>query len=68
MNAHGTVVAANNNWRETQEAEIKAIGIQPTKEKESTIITTLQSGSYTAVVRGVNSSSGIGLVEVYNLR
>ncbi|CAN5600220.1 hypothetical protein BH18VER1_BH18VER1_11780 [soil metagenome] len=47
----GAVVASSNNRRDTQETEVKAIGAQPAKDKESTIITTLGPGSYTALVR-----------------
>ena len=58
----------NNNWRDTQEAQIKATGIPPTNDLESAIITTLPSGPYTAVIHERNGQSGIGLFEVYNLQ
>jgi hypothetical protein len=34
---------------------------------DSAIVRTLVPGNYTAVLRGVNNGTGIGLVEVYNL-
>lgn len=57
----------NDNWRDTQEAEILATGIPPTNDFESAIVVTLIPGAYTAVIRGRNNTSGRGLVEVYDL-
>jgi hypothetical protein len=64
---NGVAIGANDNWRDTQEADIKASGLAPTSDLESAIFATLQPGAYTAIVRGKNDGSGIGLVEVYNL-
>ena len=63
----GTLISTNDNWRSTQQADIVATGVQPTDDRESAILTTLQPGSYTAIVRGQNSTTGVALVEVYNL-
>ena len=57
----------NDNWRDTQEDEIQATGIPPTSDFESAIVATLVPGAYTAIVRGNGSTSGIALVEVYDL-
>jgi hypothetical protein len=57
----------NNNWRDTQEAQIKASGIPPTNDLESAIDVTLPPGSYTGIIRGNFGSTGIGLIEVYDL-
>lgn len=64
----GTVIAVNDNWRSDQEAEIKA-ALPPTNELESAIVRTLPANgsTYTAVVRGVNNGTGVGLIEVYDL-
>jgi hypothetical protein len=59
---------SNDNWRETQEAEIIASKLPPNKDKEPAILATLTPGSYTAVVRGKNNTTGIALVEAYNLQ
>jgi hypothetical protein len=67
LNHSGTVLATNDNWRETQESEIQATGIPPTNDLESAIVRTLDPGSYTAVLRGKNNGTGVGLVEVYDL-
>ena len=65
----GNLLASNNNWRDTQEAEIQATGIPPPNDLESAILVTLpaNSSAYTAVVSGVNNAIGVGLVEVYDL-
>ena len=63
------MLASNDNWRSTQEAEIIATGIPPSNDLESAIVETLpgNGAAYTAVVRGVNNTTGIALVEVYGL-
>ena len=63
----GFATITNNNWRETQEAAIIATGIPPSNDLESAILVTLNPGAYTAIVRGNGNTSGIGLVEVYDL-
>ena len=63
----GFTTIVNDNWRDTQEAEIQATGIPPTNDLESAILVTLVPGNYTAIVRGNNETSGVGLVEVYDL-
>jgi len=63
----GASIAANDNWKEAQQAEIEATDLAPTDDLESAIFATLVPGSYTAVVRGANDSVGIGLAEVYDL-
>jgi len=64
----GTSLAFNDNWRDTQQAEVIATGIPPADNRESAIITTLAPGAYTAIVRGKNQTSGVALVEVYALQ
>jgi predicted outer membrane repeat protein len=66
-NADGSTLATNDNWRDTQEAEIEATGIPPTNDAESAIITTLAPGNYTAIVRGSGYTTGVALVEAYGL-
>ena len=59
----------NDNWRDdpAQETAIIATGIPPTNNLEAAIDATLDPGAYTAVVRGKNNTSGVGLIEVYDL-
>lgn len=65
--ATGAVVASNDNWRSSQEAALIAAGLAPAHDFDSALITTLSTGNYTAVVRGVNNATGVALVEVYDL-
>ncbi|MBA3961384.1 MAG: hypothetical protein H0X40_05720 [Chthoniobacterales bacterium] len=65
--ADGNLLKTNDNWMATQKAAIEATGAPPTNDKESAIVDTIPPGSYTAIVRGKNGGTGVGLVEVYNL-
>jgi hypothetical protein len=67
LDSAGTRIAFNNSWRYSQEADIIATGIPPTDDHEAAILTTLSPGSYTAIVRGRHGSTGVALVEVYDL-
>lgn len=58
----------NDNWRSTQEAEIRQTGIPPSDDREAAILISLRAGSYTTVIRGAGNTTGIGLVEVYDLQ
>jgi hypothetical protein len=63
----GFTTIVNDNWRDTQEAEILATGLAPSDNLESAIVATLNPGPYTAVLSGKNNTSGVALVEVYDL-
>ena len=63
----GFLTITNNDWRQTQAAEILATGIPPINDLESAIAATLVPGTYTAIVRGNGNTTGIALVEVYDL-
>src|SRR5882762_1113328 len=76
-NSTGTLIASNNDWHTTviggtitsdQGSEIQNSGHAPTQPSESAIIATLLPGNYTAIVRGVNNTTGVALVEVYDLQ
>lgn len=67
VNADGAVVRANDNWRNDQEALIRASTIPPTNDAEASLVETLQPGRYTAVVRGSGESTGVAVVELYAL-
>jgi N-acetylneuraminic acid mutarotase len=69
---NGAAVAFNDDWKmradgTSQQAEIEATGIPPSDDLESAFVKTLSPGSYTAIVRGKDNGTGIGLVEVYHL-
>lgn len=63
----GALILSNDDWRSSQESEIQESGLAPADDKESALIADLAPGNYTAVLRGNNSATGIGLIEVYDL-
>jgi len=74
--ATGALIASNDNWQTTiiggiitsdQRADIRASGHAPKDGRESAIIADLAPGNYTAIVRGVNDTTGVALAEVYDL-
>ena len=65
--AGGFATITNDNWRDTQEAEIIATGLAPDNDSDSAIVATLVPGNYTAIVRGKDNTSGVALVEIYDL-
>ena len=67
FNGAGVSIFLNNNWRDSQEGDIEQTGLAPENDLESAIVATLPSGNYTAVMRGVNESTGVGLNEVYDV-
>jgi hypothetical protein len=70
---NGVLIAFNDNWKTrpdgtSQQSEIEATTIPPSNELESAAVEMLGPGQYTALVRGRDRTTGVGLVEVYNLR
>ncbi len=63
----GVSIGKNDNWRDSQEQEIKDTTIPPTEDRESALVKTVPPGNYTAVLSGNNGDTGVGLVEVYDL-
>lgn len=63
----GARVAFNNNWKDSQQAEIQATTIPPENDLESAIVRELAPGAYTAVLRGSGDTTGVALVEAYDL-
>ncbi len=69
--SNGRVVATNDNFGDAsadQKQLVQNAGLAPPDPKESALAVTLAPTTYTAVVSGANTSTGIALVEVYNLR
>jgi hypothetical protein len=66
---NGALMTTNDDWKESPErAQIEASGLAPTNDKESAILRTLTPGvPYTGVLAGKDNSTGIALVEVYDL-
>jgi hypothetical protein len=67
LHGQGITTVTNNNWKDDQQALIGSTGLAPSNDLESAIYATLSPGAYTAVIRGNNNATGIGLIEVYDL-
>jgi glucose/arabinose dehydrogenase len=66
----GSLLATNNNWKDNaaqQQQDITGNQLAPPNDLESAIVATLQPGNYTAIVRGQNNGTGVGLLEVYDV-
>jgi len=63
----GGLIMSNDNWKDSQQAAISATGKAPPDNAESAILHTFAPGNYTAIVRGKNQTTGVGLVEAYDL-
>jgi hypothetical protein len=65
-NSAGVIIGSNDDWTSNQ-AEVQQTGLAPTDSHESAIVKTLDPGSYTVIMRGKGSSSGVGVVETYDI-
>jgi hypothetical protein len=71
--SNGTLLASNDNWKindqtnQSQQAAIQATGLAPSDDHEAALMLELAPGAFTAVVRGKNNTTGVGLVEIYDL-
>jgi hypothetical protein len=69
LHGQGIVTVTNNNWKDdpVQQALIENTGLAPANDLESAIYATLSPGPYTAIVRGNNNTTGVALIEVYDI-
>jgi hypothetical protein len=65
--SNGALLASNDSWRSNQEAEIIAPHLPPSHNSEAAIVMNLPAGAYTGIIRGANTGTGVGLIEVYDL-
>jgi len=66
----GAEIATNDNWMDLSaddQTVLNDFGLTPTEDTESALVMTLDPGDYTVIVRGVNDTTGIALVEAYDL-
>jgi subtilisin-like proprotein convertase family protein len=67
-NSSGQLVSSNNDWETSPDRQaIIDSQLAPRNPRESAILMTLGPGAYTAILQGVNNTTGIGLVELYDL-
>lgn len=62
-----TAIATNNDWKNNQQAEIIATGLAPSNDAEAAIVITLAPGAYTVQLSGNGNTTGIGLLDIYDL-
>jgi hypothetical protein len=65
---NGDSILSNDDWKETPQQETEVTGITPSNDRDSAIAATLPAGNYTAILTGVGGTTGVGLVEVYNIK
>jgi hypothetical protein len=63
---NGVLLQSNDNWKDQQRTDIETSGLAPATDSEAAIIADLRPGLYTTIVAG-KASSGVGLIEIYNL-
>ena len=63
----GSLITTNDNWKDTQQAEITATQLAPPADAEAAILATLRPGAYTAIQTGAGGGTGVGLIEVYDV-
>jgi hypothetical protein len=79
MSARGQPLASSDNWKEAHQAqidnlwdghqpEVEAAGLAPADNRESALFRSLSPGAYTAIVAGENGTTGVGLIEAYNVQ
>ncbi len=67
---NGTIIASNDDWRvpSQNETDVTATGLAPSDDHESAMVVSLNTNAaYTAILQGKNNTTGVGLVEVYDL-
>jgi hypothetical protein len=63
----GSLITTNDNWKDTQRAEITGTQLAPPADAEAAILANLQPGAYTAIQTGAGGGTGVGLIEVYDV-
>jgi phospholipase/lecithinase/hemolysin len=68
FDSNGTSIGFNNDWQTPQVQAVRAVNLAPSNDRESAIVNAfLSPGNYTAVVRGVNNTTGVALVEAFRI-
>ncbi len=68
FDGNGNLVGSNDNWKDSQRTAIQATGLAPGDDREPAILTTLIQGNWTAILRGKNNTTGVGLIELYRIQ
>jgi len=68
FDGNGNLVGSNDNRKDSQQTAIQATGLAPGDDREPAILTTLIQGNWTAILRGKNNTTGVGLIELYRIQ
>jgi hypothetical protein len=67
--ANGSLVASNDDWGDDADAaDVQTLALAPQDPRESALLRPLSPGAYTAILSGFDGTTGVGLIEVYNLQ
>ena len=69
-NANGTYIGGNDDWGPnfSGDYEVRATGLGPPYKLESAYLSDVPAGNYTVILRGKSNTTGVALLEIYNLR
>ncbi|HYJ04808.1 MAG TPA: SBBP repeat-containing protein, partial [Chthoniobacterales bacterium] len=65
--ANGTTLLSNDDWQQGQPTEINQLNLAPSDSRESALVISLPHGNYTAILRGKNNTTGVAVVEIYDV-
>jgi len=69
FNSNGAIVATNDDWKTgLQQSEIESTGLAPPNDREAAVVSFFPAGNFSAIVRGKNKTTGVGLVEIFNVQ
>jgi uncharacterized protein GlcG (DUF336 family) len=63
----GANIASNDNWMTAANASLIPLPLRPADTRESALLLNLQPGQYTAIESGKGGTTGIGLLEAFDL-
>jgi hypothetical protein len=67
VDSQGSTLFTNDDWQDTQAADILDTGLAPADAREAAILITLAPGNYTALLSDAGGAIGVGLLEIYNI-
>jgi phospholipase/lecithinase/hemolysin len=65
---NGAILASNDDWKQGQPQSVIAVQLAPGDDREAAIVAFCPPGSYTAIVRGKNDTTGVAIVEAFRVR
>lgn len=65
IDSSGSLIDQNDNWADHETVSELPAHLTPSEASEAVITRSLEPGAYTAIVRGVGDTTGVGIVEVF---